>query len=487
MKNRILFAFTVIIITAGAVFAQPTITPTYFLDTAEPVRMCQNYIDAVYGDTVMAFAQPSGGAFIRVDQGSKVRYVYFFCDAALNRIMAFSLDEDLFGQRTPVNLKAYGRQKPLSYFEVPINELGWQSGSISPPLQGPDSAEYFAGPVDVTVSSKGRFFDLADDRIYVLDQGNQRVVKFRYDITLDSLIWVSSFGPDVLEMPTALDYADYRTTQYSDDDIYVVDGIRSKIFRFSIDGVLETSFGTWGSTFGCIGYPTGIAVSRADSFPNRFYVTDSRNHRVVGYHSSTSGRIMAEYRYDFPLTEPTFIKSVDTDDNGDVYVLDSYKHRITALVPRLNSILLVYGSRGSAPGQFEYPEDIFIDKGELQVCERWGAATGIQSLAIQYGQPKQAAAEIPRRFYLYQNYPNPFNSTTIIKFDIPQTGAVQVAIYNILGQKVTTLVDNVLPPGTHTVTWDGRNSAGSRVSSGVYFYQVNTNTHRVSKKLLLLK
>jgi hypothetical protein len=77
--------------------------------------------------------------------------------------------------------------------------------------------------------------------------------------------------------------------------------------------------------------------------------------------------------------------------------------------------------------------------------------------------------EQPTQFSLYQNYPNPFNPTTQIKFSIPQTTQVQLDVYSILGQKVSTLINGTMNSGTHTVSFDGKN-----LSSGVYIYRITT-------------
>jgi flagellar hook assembly protein FlgD len=91
------------------------------------------------------------------------------------------------------------------------------------------------------------------------------------------------------------------------------------------------------------------------------------------------------------------------------------------------------------------------------------------------------------RFYLYQNYPNPFNSSTLIKFDLPTPGHVRLTVYNILGQKVIDLENNILPAGTHQIHWDARNANGIKISSGVYFYTIQAENFESAKKLLLLK
>jgi hypothetical protein len=83
---------------------------------------------------------------------------------------------------------------------------------------------------------------------------------------------------------------------------------------------------------------------------------------------------------------------------------------------------------------------------------------------------------------LYQNYPNPFNPSTTIRFDIPVRSAVRVDIYNILGQKVATVVDRELRAGRHEIEFDG-----SGFASGIYFYRLKTGESVGTKKMLLIK
>jgi hypothetical protein len=80
----------------------------------------------------------------------------------------------------------------------------------------------------------------------------------------------------------------------------------------------------------------------------------------------------------------------------------------------------------------------------------------------------------PKDFELYQSYPNPFNNQTIIKYDLLKPCQVSLTIYNILGQKVKTLVNERQEAGSKTVSWDGKDEKGKDMSSGIYFYQLST-------------
>jgi hypothetical protein len=88
----------------------------------------------------------------------------------------------------------------------------------------------------------------------------------------------------------------------------------------------------------------------------------------------------------------------------------------------------------------------------------------------------------PYSFNLMQNYPNPFNPSTSIQFSIPKSESVTLEIYNLLGQRVATLVNENLNAGSHTAYW---NAAG--FASGVYLYQLQVKNYTETKKLILLR
>lgn len=97
------------------------------------------------------------------------------------------------------------------------------------------------------------------------------------------------------------------------------------------------------------------------------------------------------------------------------------------------------------------------------------------------------SANLPTSFALSQNVPNPFNPTTQVSFALPKAAKVNLAIYNVLGQQVKTLVDGDMAAGYQTVTWDGTDRTGSQVASGVYFYKLRAGDYSDTKKMLLLK
>lgn len=95
--------------------------------------------------------------------------------------------------------------------------------------------------------------------------------------------------------------------------------------------------------------------------------------------------------------------------------------------------------------------------------------------------------KIPTEFSIAQNYPNPFNPTTIINYGIPQNAEVTLSIYNMLGQKIKTLVSEQKSAGTYSVQWNGDNEFGQKVSSGAYIYRIAAGNFVKSMKLILMK
>jgi len=93
----------------------------------------------------------------------------------------------------------------------------------------------------------------------------------------------------------------------------------------------------------------------------------------------------------------------------------------------------------------------------------------------------------PAKVAYLQNYPNPFNPETNIEFSLMEASRIKLEIFNILGQQVITLVDDNLTAGTHIYTWNGKDNKGQKVSSGIYFYRLQTDRTSITKKMLLLK
>ena len=92
-----------------------------------------------------------------------------------------------------------------------------------------------------------------------------------------------------------------------------------------------------------------------------------------------------------------------------------------------------------------------------------------------------------KRFALANNYPNPFNPETTIEFSLDKANDVTLNVYSITGQLVRTLINHSMAAGDHTVNFNGRDDLGQALSSGVYFYQLQSGEQVATNKMILMK
>jgi len=117
-----------------------------------------------------------------------------------------------------------------------------------------------------------------------------------------------------------------------------------------------------------------------------------------------------------------------------------------------------------------------------EYAERWDMTGWGREMAV-----KEMGKSVPETFSLEQNYPNPFNLETRIRFTLPNAGNVKLTVYNIRGERVKTLVDRHKPAGIYYVRWNGTNSEGKEMASGVYFYKLQMGSNVQVKRMLLMK
>ena len=125
--------------------------------------------------------------------------------------------------------------------------------------------------------------------------------------------------------------------------------------------------------------------------------------------------------------------------------------------------------------------------GRIQAIGRVGVD---QRLQVTYPNVPTAVAidaVLPRVLRLWPNYPNPFNNATAIRFEVPREGAVELVVYNLMGQRVAVLVAEELAAGAHRVTWNGRDENGRELASGMYLYRLQAGERTQTRKLLLLQ
>ncbi|MBN1351977.1 S8 family serine peptidase [candidate division KSB1 bacterium] len=139
---------------------------------------------------------------------------------------------------------------------------------------------------------------------------------------------------------------------------------------------------------------------------------------------------------------------------------------------------------GAIPGD---ELSIYINEIEVPITVIWNEAGAVVDLSRMISSVGVANDNLPKVFDLAKNYPNPFNPETTIKYQLPKATFAILKVYNLLGQQVRTLVDSEKKAGFYQVHWDGRNDAGSVVSSGIYLYKIDADGYHKTRKMLLLK
>ena len=178
---------------------------------------------------------------------------------------------------------------------------------------------------------------------------------------------------------------------------------------------------------------------------------------------------------------------------GDTTIIGSTGFGVNTIDIAFDEAGVLYGTKGIAG---TISELFTIDK-----SSGVGTLVGsiglrdIRGLAYSYDQVVNSVdneENIPLNFSLEQNYPNPFNPSTQIKFSLPVNSNVKITVYNLLGQIVRELVNNNMNSGSHSIQWNSDDSSGKKVSSGIYFYELNANgidgkKFNQVRKMMLLK
>ncbi|NOY88141.1 MAG: T9SS type A sorting domain-containing protein [FCB group bacterium] len=297
-------------------------------------------------------------------------------------------------------------------------------------------------------------------------------MKVKFLLVLSALVVFSfslSFGAGY-----TIDHVDgaYGTQDSIQTGVPVVFYIRTTndsnyIFGVGTNGfrIYSPDSATWGGTVPDTVYP-GWSAFWAFGFYLNAYSVDGAGADTVGFGGigglSTGPGLPAGFD---SVTYSITIGPIDTTNHGKTICIDS------SYYPPAGEWL--WGAdppnNGISPNWYATPQCYtIINPNELAVTEIGGG-------------------NLPAEFSLQQNYPNPFNPTTQINFDLPTKSKVSILIYNVLGQKIKTLVDEQLEAGKYVEEWDGTNDAGVKVSSGIYFYKMQADNFVQTKKMMLLK
>lgn len=257
-------------------------------------------------------------------------------------------------------------------------------------------------------------------------------------------------------------------------------------------------------------YPTTAFTSETKSISGRIYLPDGKT-------PLTGANVVARNTEDPFHDVASYVSGALTADNPDhpdyagYFSLTGLKAdaNYTIEVVNINSQFTGSSSVGpiSDPVQLGSPEEFYnggneSSNGVSDKPDGWTAVpAGTNGINIILNNQFTAVDEddetnaIPHSLQLFANYPNPFGKKitggavtmeTAISFAIPQSNHVHLAVYDILGRKIRTLVDDTMQAGEWTIKWDSRDQAGQSVAGGVYFYRITSGVQTITKKMLLL-
>jgi len=194
------------------------------------------------------------------------------------------------------------------------------------------------------------------------------------------------------------------------------------------------------------------------------------------------------YSVEYPKVQPNVFSHIAATYDPTNRVVRMYLNGEQVVVDRVNGVTgpwlfnqLLIG-RGSDDGEMKTFNGIIDDVRIYKTCLSSG------DIHTLYSGDTVHYINVPIDYLLFQNDPNPFNIKTTIRYQVPVGGHLTISIYDKLGRKINTLVNEIKHAGEHTVDWDGTDSKGTKVPSGTYFYQIRwENSEASSKKMIFLR
>lgn len=278
-----------------------------------------------------------------------------------------------------------------------------------------------------------------------------------------TILKTTNSGINWVNTITNIDTLNFLGCKIINENNYIISGTSSTIYRSTNSGTswIASTMGFvnpfWEPAFindntGWIIGCCGMFIKTTDSGVNwspEIYLTLGYTLYTMKFINSTTGYVCG--------------------DNGILYRTtnqgNSWDSTVTGTNEILYSLFMVNENTGWAVGNY----------GTLLKTTN-GGGTGY-TIGIQ-----PISNEIPNKFSLSQNYPNPFNPVTKIKFQIPKSSNTKITIFDILGKEVMTLVDEKVNPGTYEFNFDG-----SKLASGIYFYNLTADNYIITKKMILVK
>jgi hypothetical protein len=245
-----------------------------------------------------------------------------------------------------------------------------------------------------------------------------------------------------------------------------------------IQNIILTGFFPNGNPVGPCGY---VALPKSNGDEDAIVTIFINGEGISAYLDSRVGIRGAQIEFSSVASNPE--NMVINTPLGDGYYLRSDELLRTLMYDRQGQKYIGAGIdnfMADMPFNLKDPQDVSVAK--LILVDMNRQKVGNIAIEVIYGQ-----TPLPLDYILFQNYPNPFNPSTSVKFQVPKTSDVTIAVYDMLGQEVRTLFAGEVMRGTYTVNWDGINKEGAKVASGTYIYRMTAGEFIQSKKMVLIK
>ena len=376
---------------------------------------------------------------------------------------------------------------PANRYPRPVLHIG----GLGP--VGRDSSIFFY-PMAIEVASDDDLYDPEIDHIYVADEMNHRIAKlnFSFDPTTpenDSLIFESSITLDDRFSPRDIVYINLRTGSLRDNRLVALDYAEQRLVVMNHDGEILRSISLVNPLDTIPRYIMSFTWKLNSDRTISVYMVDILNSAVLLYRLSRNG---IEFQNELRIGQPDeyYLGNIFWHPTLGLWQLEGSGPHFYKLAEDLSSILTEINEPYLNPTLVPEPVRLVALPERLAIIQYNNNDRGIISYSFTEPFPRPyipAPIPLPHKFALENNYPNPFNPNTILEFSLPTGEWVNLAIYNILGQRVRVLIDEFRLPGEHSIIWNGINDNGEGVSSGIYFARLAAGKNVATLKMTLLK
>lgn len=347
----------------------------------------------------------------------------------------------------------------------------------------------------IAIASITPSYDHATDHIFIGDRMTHRIDRLNFEFypdepQSDRIYWESSTFVDTSFAPIDLEYVDFGTSDRYDNRLFALDDIGCRLGVFSHDGDLMALFDLEDPADTLKYFYRAMTHKVNNNGSVTLYLADRGNTIVRRFLYSRQGQLSFVNEINIGDRMQTTLIEIVYSELFGLWAVESRGPHLYKLAENLSRVLFEVSGEEFDPQSLFYIHKIAVLPERIVVFEVMGAETGLQTFAFDPPSGKRESNDreiIPFVFALSQNYPNPFNPNTIVRFEIPQSDWVKLEIFNILGQKVKTLVDEYKNAGPHSVIWNGANSSGRQVATGVYFTRLSSGQKTEVKKMLLLR